>query len=247
MHPFLSYGLLALAGIILFFLWRPWCAKYPQWQDALPAVILIGTPLALVSSHVVYYLTPGTLHSGYRAFFLTLEGWRAGYPSSGLAIGAMLSIWLASAIHRLPVIELFDLYSPGVFVTSAIWRVGCFAHGCCYGAPTSLPWGVRFTLVQELNMKTPPCHPVQLYEVFISVLILAALPFLLNRFDVHPGKGVLLAVCAFLYSFERFVLEFFRIGGTSQRVFAGMSSAQLVTLVVMIVIVVGGIVCWRRR
>ena len=26
-----------------------------------------------------------------------------------------------------------------------ITRLGCFSAGCCYGLPTSLPWGVTFT------------------------------------------------------------------------------------------------------
>ena len=161
-------------------------------------------------------------------------------------LGALLAIYLASVIHRLPVLELYDLYSPGAFVASAIWRVNCFIDGCCYGSPTSVPWAVRFPLVRELNIRTQPSHPVQLYEVIISLVVLLALPFLIKRFQIKPGGGMLTAICLVLYAGERFVLEFFRIGGTSHRILFGMSPTQLVALGVMVVATVAGVYISRK-
>jgi len=238
MNAFLPYGLLIPFGIVIFFLWQPWYIKFPRWQDAFPAVILIGTPLTLILCHVIYFFTPGTLHADFQNFFFTLDGWRAGYSSVGLLIGAVLTVLIASVIHRFPKIELLDLYSPGAFVASAIWRTGCFVHSCCYGAPTSVPWAVRFTLVPELGIKTPPCHPVQLYEVLFSLAVLLILPFAIKKFDIRPGKGVVLGVCLIIYSVERFILEFFRIGGTSTRITLGMSATQLFALAVIIAVIV---------
>jgi len=238
MNAFLSYGLLIPFGIVIYLLWRPWYVKFPKWQDAFPAVILIGTPLTLIMCHVIYFYTPGTFHSDFQNFFFTFDGWRAGYSSVGLLIGAVLTVLIASVIHHLPTIELLDLYSPAAFVASAVWRVGCFVHGCCYGAPTSVPWAVRFTLSSELGIKTPPCHPVQLYEVLFSIVVLLILPFAIRKNDIHPGKGVILGVCLMVYSLERFILEFFRIGGTSTRIALGMSATQLFALAVIIAVMV---------
>jgi phosphatidylglycerol:prolipoprotein diacylglycerol transferase len=246
MNAFILFSLLVAFGIVLFFLWRPWYAKYRQWETVLPAVILIGTPLVMISCHLIYFYTAGISQFSYKTFFFTLDGWRAGYSSLGLMLGALLTIYLASLIHRLPVLELYDLYSPGAFVASAIWRVNCFIDGCCYGSPTSVPWGVRFTLIRELNIRTPPSHPVQLYEVIISLMVLLALPLLIKRFEIKPGRGMLTVICLVLYACERFVLEFFRIGGTSHSTLFGMSPTQLFALGIMIVVTAAGIVISRK-
>ena len=247
MNPFISYALLIPFGIVIYLIWRPWYVRFPKWEDAFPAVLLIGTPLALVFCHVIYFYTPGTFHSDFQNFFFTLDGWRAGYSSVGLLISAVLTVLIASAIHRLPKIELLDLYSPAAFVASAIWRTGCFVHGCCYGAPTSVPWAVRFTLSSELGIKTPPCHPVQIYEVLFSIAVLLILPFAIRKFDIRPGKGVILGVCLTVYSLERFLLEFFRIGGTSERTALGMSATQLFALAVIIAVTVTFILLSNKK
>src|SRR5581483_901492 len=50
-------------------------------------------------------------------------------------------------------------------------RIGCFLGGCCYGAPTTLPWGVVFP---EVGL--PARHPLQLYSAVADFALLIALP-----------------------------------------------------------------------
>ncbi|MFK7986596.1 MAG: prolipoprotein diacylglyceryl transferase [Sandaracinaceae bacterium] len=51
-----------------------------------------------------------------------------------------------------------DGFAVPVAVSVAFGRLGCFYAGCCFGQPTSLPWGVDFGDGQHR-------HPNQLYEV----------------------------------------------------------------------------------
>lgn len=241
------YYLLIPLGAAVFLLWRPWYTKHRRWQEVLPAVILIGTPVAMILSHMAWFFTSGISPSAWQSVTLTLDGWRAGYSSIGMVAGAVLTIYIVSVIYRLPSLELFDLYSPAAFVASAVWRLDCFVDGCCYGSPTELPWGVRFRVVDELHIMTVPVHPVQLYEVIVSVAILFSLPLFLKKFEINPGKGIVLAICAFIYSAERFALEFFRIGGTSQSMIPGMSSMQLISLAIMTLAAVVFIAFLRKR
>ncbi|WP_425615227.1 prolipoprotein diacylglyceryl transferase [Anatilimnocola sp. NA78] len=52
-----------------------------------------------------------------------------------------------------------DSYAVPVAVAVAIGRLACFVGGCCFGAPTTLPWGIVF-----VNQGPLPRHPTQLYE-----------------------------------------------------------------------------------
>ncbi len=235
MQTFWLYMLYIPIGLVLIRLWRLWYSKHLSWKPVLSFVILVGTPLVMFSCHLAYFLTKGVPPAVWQGFFLTLDGWKTGYASLGLPFGAVLTVYLASVVHRLPPLELLDLYSPGAFATSIIWRIDCFIDGCCYGAPTSLPWGVRFMLIEGPVITTPPSHPVQLYEAALSFAVLIALPLFIYRKGINPGTGIVVAMCMFLYATERFILEFFRIGGTTRIAILGMSSTQLVTLTVSII------------
>ena len=49
-------------------------------------------------------------------------------------------------------------------------RVGCFLNGCCYGRPTTLPWGVKFPpgSFASLEFGDTPVHPSQLYNAVVG-------------------------------------------------------------------------------
>jgi len=247
MQTYWLYGLLIPFGVAIFLRWRGWYEKYDLWLKVFPAVILIGTPVVMVLCHLVYFILAGLSRAEIQEFFFTLDGWRDGYASFGLMIGAILTVCVVSVLYRLPVKELLDLYSPGAFVASAIWRIDCFVDGCCYGAPTSMPWGFSFTVVEEMQIVTPRCHPTQLYEVGVSLLILIILPTILKKLKTRPGEMLIFFGAIFLYSLERFVLEFFRIGGSTEALGIGLSLTQVVTLVGGLVSVVAFLIVYRGR
>ena len=60
-----------------------------------------------------------------------------------------------------------DAYAIAVPLAQAVGRVGCFLHGCCWGAPSSLPWAVEVHGAAR--------HPVQLYEAGLDLLLAALL------------------------------------------------------------------------
>lgn len=37
-----------------------------------------------------------------------------------------------------------DILAPAIMLGLAFGRIGCFLNGCCWGAPTELPWAIRF-------------------------------------------------------------------------------------------------------
>lgn len=244
MQPLLHFSLALLIGLGGYFYWQRWLGKHPLPLKTVLALILTAAPLVLLGGHVAYYVTN---RPAAAPFFLSLHGWSAGYHSLGSLAGIALAVLVVAWVQRLPVRYLFDLFAPAVFIVSAIWRLGCFFHGCCYGAPTDLPWGVSFPVVEELGLRTPPSHPVQLYEAGASILLFSLLPLIADRLKARPGQGLIALAAVWLYAAERFVLEVYRIGGTTEAVLAGFSLTQLIAGTALVVCGAGMLLLIRHR
>jgi len=157
----------------------------------------------------------------------------------GLIAGGLVAWWYARR-HGLGGWRTADALAPGVVLGQAIGRLGCFAAGCCWGKPTSLPWGVTFTDVYaSRQVGTPmdtPLHPSQLYESFAAFAIFAFLLWLLPR-KRYDGQVVLAYVA--LYSIVRFGLEFLRGDLERGSWFGGViSTSQIIALVLLAVVAV---------
>jgi phosphatidylglycerol:prolipoprotein diacylglycerol transferase len=100
-------------------------------------------------------------------------------------------------------IKTGDTFAVPVAVAVAIGRLACFVGGCCYGTPTGLPWGVRFSSAgDEL-----PRHPTQLYEAAFH-LTMAGVLLVLKRRGLFRGQLVKLYILAYLA--YRFLTELIR-------------------------------------
>jgi prolipoprotein diacylglyceryltransferase len=86
-------------------------------------------------------------------------------------------------------------------VALAVGRWACFVNPCCFGAPTTLPWGVDFG---DGVLR----HPTQLYESLFHAVWAATLVRLNSRDALRYQrlKLYLLAYCGF-----RFAIEFIRV------------------------------------
>ena len=112
-----------------------------------------------------------------------------------------------------------DAFVVPVAVSIGIGRLGCFCGGCCYGEPTSLPWGVHFSHVdQQLR------HPTQIYEAIFHLTMAAVCAVLYRRqlFRRQLIKLYFLAYFAF-----RFLTEFIR---PEDHIAAGLTVYQWICL-----------------
>lgn len=199
----------------------------------LPRLIVFDTAvLCLLFGLLIGHLSAAILKPWYIAyywkeFFFSLPGWRAGIASFGVVAGVIAALFLISRLHHIPFSLIADLSTPTLFIGSTIGRLGCFFNGCCYGAPSSVPWAVNFNSITL----TPPSHPVQLYESALSFLIFLLLPLITRWPPAKPGKGNFILIGLLLYFFERSFLEIFRIGGTSEVIFMGLSRILLISII----------------
>jgi phosphatidylglycerol---prolipoprotein diacylglyceryl transferase len=135
-------------------------------------------------------------------------------------------------------LPLADVYAAPLALGHAIGRLGCFAAGCCYGKPTSLPWGVIFRdpYTQEL-VGTPlgiPLHPTQLYEAGAEFLVFGFLVFLGRR---QRFTGEIFAAYVVLYGLARGTIEFFR--GDPDRTLLAGGTFSLMQVVSVALVVLG--------
>ncbi len=181
---------------------------------------------------------------------LSLDFLRSGGVFYGGMLGAVIAGYLLMRRYKLPWWRTADACAPGIALGNFFGRQGCFAAGCCWGEPTTLPWGVKFTELGHQITGVPidtHLHPTQLYESF-SMLIVFFFLLWLHKHRKFTGQVILFY--ALLYSVVRFSIEFVRgdprgdiLGLTS---LTGLSTSQMLSLVVGITALILLIVRWRR-
>ncbi len=103
----------------------------------------------------------------------------------------------------------------------AIGRLGCFFQGCCFGKPTTLPWGVDFG---DGILR----HPTQIYEALFCLILFFGLTAFQKRVRT---PGILFAVFILLYFSFRFFEEFLR---AVHPLYYGLTSFQWVSIGVVV-------------
>ena len=146
----------------------------------------------------------------------------------GLLVSVTAAVWYMRR-HHLPLLKTSDFLIVGLPLGHALGRIGCFLAGCCYGKPTTLPWGVRFTDTHSLvapQLLGVPLHPTQLYEAAFNLVLL----LLLHYASKKPHKnGKILVEYIWCYALMRFVVEFFR-GDFRGGFLLGLSHSPVISL-----------------
>ena len=162
----------------------------------------------------------------------------------GLIAAVGVAFWYIHR-HGMPFWTTCDAFAPGIALGHVTGRLGCFAAGCCYGKPTSVPWAVVFTNpLAQANSGTPlgiPLHPTQLYEAGAELLILIVL--LTTERRGHRFAGRTFWLYMILYAISRFIIEIFRDDPRGS-VF-GVSTSQFISLLLAPLAI--AMLIWLRR
>src|SRR4051812_18578742 len=148
----------------------------------------------------------------------------------GIILAVLVAFWYI-AKHRMPFWTTTDVFAPGIALGHVTGRLGCFAAGCCYGRPTTLPWGVTFhNPLAAANVGTPlgvALHPTQLYEAGAELLILGILLFTEKKGKPYAGRTFWLYML--MYAISRFIIEFYR--GDPRGEMLGLSTSQFISVI----------------
>jgi phosphatidylglycerol:prolipoprotein diacylglycerol transferase len=185
-----------------------------------------GAPLARRhADDLVFYAALGIILGGrlgyvlfYNpAFYFThpveiVKLWDGGMSFHGGVIGTVLGILYFSRKEGLQWLRVHDYVACCVPFGLFFGRLANFVNQELWGAPTSLPWAIRFLEMTPFGlMAGPGRHPSQLYEAFLEGIVLfliLAWMFWKTQARYQPGK--LVGAFIFFYGCFRFLIEFVR-------------------------------------
>jgi len=165
----------------------------------------------------------------------------------GSYFGSIFGIYIATILLRkrkelFP--ELLNISSISISLLYFVWRTFiCARSGCCFGRPTSLPWGVTFPKSESATKaymvlknispafveadKTVPLVPTQIISGIgdLSIFIFLLTLYLKKKFN-YPYFYFF--AFSLLYGLGRFTIEFFRID--PREMWGMLSMSQYISL-----------------
>lgn len=249
--PVTTYGIFLAVGMLL----ALFVASRLAARDGLPKERIYDLGLwtllgGLIGSKLLMFLVEDNVQ------IFSLDFLRSGGVYYGGFLGGFLTVVLLIRFYKLPFYKVADALVPGLALGQAFGRQGCFAAGCCWGKHTDLPWGVHFSEAGHEFTGVPTfgpsgealyLHPTQLYESFTMLIVFGLLVYL-HRHKKFDGQ-VLIAY-GIIYSIFRFMIEFVRddprgdlFGLTT---ITGLSTSQIVSVIVAIGAIVFMIMRWRK-
>ncbi len=185
-----------------------------------------GAPLARRhADDLVFYASLGVILGGRMGYVLfynlayylarpldILKLWDGGMSFHGGVIGVTLGILYLARKNGLNWLRVHDYVACCVPFGLFFGRLANFVNHELWGAPTNVPWAVRFPeTIAGMTVLGPPRHPSQLYEAALEGLLLFAIlwtMFWKTNARYEPGK--LVGAFIFFYGIFRFGLEFIR-------------------------------------
>ena len=171
----------------------------------------------------------------------------SGFVWYGGLIGGLLSSYFVSRYYKVDFLTTADMAGPALVIGQALGRIGCLVSGDGdWGMPTTLPWGMQFpnaivgwngNTVLKLDNQNHlvsgfypgvHVHPTPIYEAIVYTLIFM---FLWSRRKQTRVPGQIFYFYLMLAGAARFLVEFLRV---NPRVFMGLSEAQLIAVVMMV-------------
>ncbi len=228
--PIYWYALIILAGFFLAFLFvYCGCEKRGLKREQLWDIALYGLVFGIIGARLYYVLFALDEFSNIWDMF---KIWNGGLAIYGGIIAGILTAAVYCRLHRISVLNTFDVCCGGLFIGQAIGRFGNFVNAEVYGKATSLPWGM------SIDGHTA-VHPLFLYESLWNILGLILLVLFRNQKKVD---GQVFAFYLFWYSFGRFFLEGMRdpeyilylvpgVIGISQAVALALMAAAIVIFI----------------
>ncbi len=160
-----------------------------------------------------------------------LRIWEGGLVFYGGVIVGLVALIFYARYYNVPFLILTDAFAVPLLLGHSIGRLGCLAAGCCYGKPTTLPWGIVFKHPASLAPRFESLHPTQLYES-LGYFFLFLVGWFISRKTTRLGWSTgfyLVAAGAF-----RFSIEFLR--GDDRGLYRfGLSPSQLVAAAMIVV------------
>jgi len=200
------YGLLYATTFLVGFFLLKMVFKHDQvdleWADTVFIYMMIGVIIGARLGHCLVYDTDYYLSNPLEI----IKVWKGGLASHGGAVGIIIMLWIFSKkVSKRHVLWILDRVVIMVALGGLFIRTGNLMNHEIIGTPTSLPWGVIFTRVDNI-----PRHPSQMYEAFAYLSIFFLLTYLYWKKDAGNKQGLLMGLFMILAFSARFFIEFIK-------------------------------------
>jgi phosphatidylglycerol:prolipoprotein diacylglycerol transferase len=229
--PIRAYGVMLVIGFLIA-VWRAQriSKRYGFTPESTMDAALVCLICGLIGARIGFILANWSSFSGNLSEIFRI--WSGGLSFHGGLAAGLLGGLIYARVKKLPIWNGMDMFAPSIVFAYAFGRIGCFLNGCCYGSPTTLPWGVKFPDEQFPGMLTRPSHPAQLYSTLINLVLFVLLIRLEKR---RKFRGQIFAAFLMLHGIYRFGVELIRAGATSRYAFGWVTDGHIAALIVFLV------------
>lgn len=220
------YALSILAGILI-----AMCITTRRWKrvggdfNQILDLVLVSLPAGIVGARLYHVITtPEKFFGSHGDFFEIFRIWNGGLGIwGGIFLGSLAACALCK-YRKYPIGLLADAAAPAILIAQGVGRLGNWFNQELYGAPTTLPWGLKlnYAATQAIGHSercydglTCPAgtlfHPTFLYEMIWN-FIGAALLIGFGKVLVQKLRaGSLFALYVMWYTAGRVWIEALRI------------------------------------
>ena len=197
------YGLLFVGSFFLGIMILQWIYKRenqdPEELDNFLLYIIVGVVIGARLMHCFAYEPEYYLSHPLEI----LQVWKGGLASHGGLIGVVIALYFFAKKYGRSFWWLLARVSMPGALTAAFVRFGNLFNSEILGLPSDKPWAIIFERIDMV-----PRHPVQLYEAFSYLLLLAILVTVYRKVSPSFATKILPGIF-FTYMFSvRFLLEY---------------------------------------
>lgn len=206
--------------------------KYPL-QKNMRIIFVIA--ICVILSARLFGCISGIYRDIGMSYDITWDGIRnTGIVFYGGLVGLLTSYSVLSKTTKQDA-HIMDVLAVCVPLFHSIARIGCFFGGCCFGIESHSHIAINYTTMVFDEVVTAYRIPTQLIEAVFNFCIFL---YLLQLFRDEDWKSKnILRRYLLLYSFGRFVIEFFR-GDLIRGVIYGVSFSQVISVLIWIYLLV---------
>ena len=245
------YSLAYLAGIFLGYWYMLKLLKQPgapmarRHADDLVFYAALGIILGGRLGYVLFY------NIGYYAAHPidVLKLWDGGMSFHGGLVGTVLGILYLAWKEKLPALRIHDYVACVAPIGLFFGRLANFVNHELWGAPTNVPWAIRFPeVVAGMEILGPPRHPSQLYEAILEGAVLfAILSWMFWKTEARYQPGKLVGTFGFFYGIFRFLVEFVREPDPQLSAFTEATGLHMGQWLSMPLILGGAYLMWTAK
>ena len=219
------YALCILMGIVLAVWitttrWKKLGGNFDQVLD----ITLVSVPAGIIGARLYHIITTPERFFGPDGDWAEMFRIRNGGLGiwGGVLFGA-LAAWAWCRHKHYPMALLADAIAPGLLVAQAVGRLGNWFNQELYGAPTTLPWGLKLNMEGTAIGHSEQCydgatcpsgtlfHPTFLYEMIWNLIGAAIIVYIGSKAMKKLKAGSLFAVYIMWYTLGRTWIESLRI------------------------------------